>query len=73
VNNADIGNSAAAALGRLKDTLHSFETDAETGAKTLVVRIETGTKSFYERHLPIFYAIGGAAVGAILMLARLKL
>lgn len=65
--------SAPATLSQVKGAIASLEADAETGAKNLIVRVEGVAKTFYERHLPAFAAAGGFAVGALVMLIKLKL
>lgn len=54
------------AIAAEKATIESRVSALEVTAKTLA-------KTFYEKHLPLFYALGGAAMGALLMLVKLKL
>lgn len=65
--------SAPAAMSGVKGVIASLESGAEAVAKTVVVNVEALAKSFYEKHVPAFCAIGGAAIGALAMLIKLKL
>jgi hypothetical protein len=65
--------TAPAAMSGVKGAIASLETGAETGAKSIAMRGEAFAKSFYETHLPLFAAVGGAAIGALAMLMKLKL
>lgn len=53
--------------------LGGIKSAIDAGGKSIVVTVESATKTFYEKHLPLFCAFGGAAAGALLMLIKLKL
>jgi hypothetical protein len=70
-NRSEMMNSPVS--GEPEDIVGGIKSAIDTGAKSIVVKVETAAKTFYEKHLPLVYALGGAAVGALLMLIKLKL
>lgn len=69
----EVKTDATQALADTKTKIAQLETDAETGAKTMITNVETAAKSFYEKHLPAFAALAGAAVGCLATIVKIKL
>jgi len=64
---------ATQALADTKAKIATLESDAQTGAKTVVVNLEAQAKTFYEKHVTALAAVAGAALGALCMLVKIKL
>lgn len=69
----EVKTDATQALADTKTEISKLETDAETGAKTVVNNVEATAKSFYEKHLPAFAALAGAAIGCLATVVKIKL
>lgn len=71
--NDEVTTDATQALADTKASIATIETDAETGIKNIVVRVEAAGKTFYENHVTAFAAAAGLAVGALAAVVYIKI